>query len=392
VIIHTISTLNRSHGGPTSYLESLAQEVPELGHQFLTELGGDAVANHALWQNRKFWTPELGRYLSTLAGLEQWLESPDRKLADFPILHDHGLWRPINWAAYQLGRKKGMPRVVTVHGMLEAWALQEKSRAKALLALLWQRQSLEKADCVHVTSRKEAENLRRFAPRATCAIIPCGVTAPPLDGGSRQEDSKLKIVYLGRLHRVKNIEALLEGVAAIEQDTFELHLAGFGEQEYVDQIRSFASRYRLSSRVFIHDPKLGREKWEFLRSADLFVLPSLSENFGLVVVEAMLCGVPVITTTGTPWGGLPGIQAGWWVEPTVGALKQALTEALLVPRDVLQAMGQRGRVYVQERFDWKIVAPRMQELYQWVSHSLHQPEFVFRPGEALRGDEFGYGS
>ena len=107
------------------------------------------------------------------------------------------------------------------------------------------------------------------------------------------------------------------------------------------------------------------EKVKLLETANLFVLPSFSENFGVVVAEAMAYGLPVITTRGTPWEGLLLHKCGWWVEPTVDGITAALREALSMESDSLRSMGDRGRKYAAD-FDWANIAQQTAEVYRWI--------------------------
>jgi glycosyltransferase involved in cell wall biosynthesis len=118
------------------------------------------------------------------------------------------------------------------------------------------------------------------------------------------------------------------------------------------------------------------EKWERYRSSDLFVLPSFTENFGLVVAEALVCGVPVITTKGTPWSDLLANRCGWWVEAAVEPLAAALREATVLTDQERDEMGVRGRKLVRGNFSWSSVASRMRAVYSWCAGRDRMPSSV----------------
>jgi glycosyltransferase involved in cell wall biosynthesis len=110
-------------------------------------------------------------------------------------------------------------------------------------------------------------------------------------------------------------------------------------------------------------PQYGEAKWDCIRSADVMVLPTFSENFGIVVAEALAVGVPVLTTKGTPWENLETHKCGWWIELSVGNLKNALENVVNSPIEEFKAMGKRGTALVKEKYDTKAVAEHMSALY-----------------------------
>ena len=127
------------------------------------------------------------------------------------------------------------------------------------------------------------------------------------------------------------------------------------------------------------------EKWTLYRSSDLFVLPTFSENFGVVVAEALASGIPVITTTGAPWEVLETADCGWWVDIGVDPLVDALREAMAVSDAERVAMGQRGRALVQERFTWKAIAETLHAAYLWLHHpQAPRPEAVIPENQPVR--------
>jgi glycosyltransferase involved in cell wall biosynthesis len=110
----------------------------------------------------------------------------------------------------------------------------------------------------------------------------------------------------------------------------------------------------------------GAEKSRLLQHASVFILPSHSENFGVVVAEALMAGVPVIATHGTPWQSLENERCGWWIEMNEVCLRDALLVALETPATELRAMGRRGREFAVRAFSWERIASQMAEVYEWV--------------------------
>lgn len=178
--------------------------------------------------------------------------------------------------------------------------------------------------------------------RQPVAIIPNGIDIPsPIEktpGGMRT------LLFLGRIHPVKGLDMLLPAWGSVQVcfPDWELRIIGPDNGGYLDKMRSLASKLGLM-RVEFFGPLFGAEKWQAYAEADLFVLPTCSENFGMSVAEALASGMPAIVTRGAPWSGLSGYGAGWWVEPSRDALVASLENAMALPADSLMAMGQCGR-------------------------------------------------
>ena len=120
----------------------------------------------------------------------------------------------------------------------------------------------------------------------------------------------------------------------------------------------------------------GDSKWATLSSADLLVLPSHSENFGIAVAEALACGVPAIATRGTPWEDLVTHRCGWWCDNGADALAATLRDALARPESELREMGARGRALVETKYSWSGCAAQMLEVYRWMLGQGAKPDCV----------------
>jgi glycosyltransferase involved in cell wall biosynthesis len=143
-----------------------------------------------------------------------------------------------------------------------------------------------------------------------------------------------------------------------------LVLAGSDLIGYRKDIERMIKELGLGDSVVITGEVAGEEKDCLLANADVFVLPSYSENFGIVVAEAMAWGHPVIASTGTPWKEIADVGAGWWVKPEEDALAQALYEALGTRQEELEAMGAKGRALVERSYTWSAPAERLTKAYE----------------------------
>jgi glycosyltransferase involved in cell wall biosynthesis len=159
---------------------------------------------------------------------------------------------------------------------------------------------------------------------------------------------------------------LVEAVKLLDPDAWEVIIAGYDENNHQQAVEHAVRDADLQSSFRFLGPVADDEKWDLYSTADLFVLPSFSENFGIVVVEALASGVPVITTRGTPWRDLIAHQCGWWVEPTVTGIYQALQEAVALSDRERIVMGESGRRLVEDKYSWPAIARQFLDVYQWM--------------------------
>lgn len=285
------------------------------------------------------------------------------------VLHGHGLWQlPVHYMA-RSARMLNIPYVMTPHGMLEPWAL-EQSRLKKKIALrLYQRRDLQSANMLHATAQMEAEQFLRLGFSNPVAVIPNGIDLSefPLKEtcGRQSVDGKKQLLFLSRIHPKKGIEVLIDAWAAIRPDLkarWCVKIAGNGDEGYVTKLNRKISSLGLDDQIEIVGPKFGEEKREMYWDADLFVLPTYSENFGVVVAEALAYGVPVITTKGAPWGDLQAFNCGWWIDLGVEPLRECLERALVTPTDVTQRMGRNGRNLIIEKYSIEKVSRELLDI------------------------------
>jgi len=295
------------------------------------------------------------------------------------LIHNHGLWHPANHWAASAGRRYDVPLIVEPHGMLEPWALHHKAWKKRIAMALFQRLDLEAAKLLIATSIVEYRNLRKLGFRQPIAIIPHGVVMPSLSAPDVAMPAPLGreriALFLSRVHPKKGLLNLVNAWANLAPRGWKLRIGGPDESGHLEDVMRAVQEFGLGDSVEYMGEVEGVRKSVVYQRADLFVLPSFSENFGVVVAEALAHGVPVITTRATPWEGLLDHGCGWWIEPTIDALTETLREALDKDAVDLRAMGERGRAYAAE-FDWSHIAQQTQDAYSWVLAQGPKPECV----------------
>lgn len=293
------------------------------------------------------------------------------------VIHSNGLWRMPNVYPGQISRRSGAPLIVSPHGMLGKDALRFSSVRKRVFSVLAQDRALASASCIHATSEKEFEDVRAFGINAPVAIIPNGIDIPTLSTDRGPPLSQREILYLGRLHPKKAIDRLLIAWSRLEacHPDWRVRIVGPSEAGYLEELKALAGRLGLA-RVEFHRGLFGAERDAAYRDADLLVLPTLDENFGMVVAEALAWGTPVICSKGAPWSGLESHGCGWWIDHGADALEVAMREALAKPRETLAVMGARGRAWVSDAFAWQGIASDMLAVYRWCLGAGERPACV----------------
>lgn len=297
------------------------------------------------------------------------------------LVHDNGVWLPTNHFSGRLARQAGVPFVVSPRGMLEPWALESGRVHKKAAWWLYQKRDLQQASLLHATSVLEAGQLRRLQLKAPIAVIPNGVEIPAEDfrvaGSNVWRGNERIVLFLSRVHPKKGLLDLVRAWAKLRPVGWKVVIAGPDESGHQSEVETLAAQSGVREAFDFVGPIGDDQKWSLYRKADLFVLPSHSENFGLVIAEALGCGLPVITTRSTPWEDIAAHQCGWWIETGADALAEALREALAGSGEARREMGRRGRDLVAEKFCWSNVATQMLSCYEWLLHKAARPGCIY---------------
>jgi glycosyltransferase involved in cell wall biosynthesis len=294
------------------------------------------------------------------------------------LVHDNGIWHPFNHMVSVGCKKLSIPRMVSPHGMLEPWSLQYKKWKKRIAWKLYQYKDLKTANCFHATASSEAENIRKLGFTQPIAVIPNGIDFPEsMPQKQRAQNGVKRALFLSRIHPKKGLKDLVSAWHKVNTGKWELLIAGPDEGGHEEEIKALVKKLGLSSKIHFLGNLSDIDKWHVYRSSDLFILPTYSENFGIVVAEALAAELPVITTTETPWRILEEEKCGWWIPPGGGTLISTLNRVLQLPSNELYAMGQRGRKIVLKRYDWNLVARSMSDVYRWILYKGPKPECIF---------------
>lgn len=284
----------------------------------------------------------------------------------FDLVHIHGVW-----GAYQnffalVAKFRNIPFIISPRGMLEPWPLSKKRVKKKLAFNLYQKRILKRANFIHATSLQEKQNLSRLDITTPIRVIPNGLDMEFWDQCKNSSKSDIRtVLFLSRIDEKKGINILLESWRSLPKSVLKnsrLIICGDGDRKTVKALKDFVS-YNPSLNIIYEGPVYGSDKKRTFEKSDIFILPSFSENFGIVVAEALVNGIPVITTIHTPWRELSDRKLGWYVDSTVSAIQNALLEALMLPHKQLQIMGGRGRELIVQNYNYEILAKEFIDVY-----------------------------
>jgi glycosyltransferase involved in cell wall biosynthesis len=379
--VHVVAGLDPDYGGGSSvpYLcEALAAAGAETMLLSVTEKVGQRDTYQHGYRDRCFardyaLIPVLRRLRSS-EGLSNALREAG-VTAD--VIHNHGLWLMPHvsaaWAA-AAGRK---PLVISTCGMLAPAALAFSPRRKRAFWVLLQGRAVHSAACIHASSEQEAEEIRSFGLTNPVAIIPLGIDIPEPPVQRPDSFDERVVLSLGRIHPKKGLSRLVHAWAKVEAKypRWRLRIIGPPEAGHDDELRALVITLGLT-RVSVEGPIPGNAKTMAYREADVFVLPTLNENFGLTVAEALAAGTPVISTKGAPWSGLEREGCGWWIDHGVEPLAAALAHVMGLSRGELKAMGGKGRKWMARDFSWDRIAQDTLAVYLWLARGAEPPSTV----------------
>ncbi|MGG6241158.1 hormogonium polysaccharide biosynthesis glycosyltransferase HpsP [Nodosilinea sp. AN01ver1] len=388
-VLQIVPSISLIYGGPSQMVRGFAQGLAAAGAEvtvLTTNANGDVgqpplnvpLEVPVLEDNytvRYFSCSPWRRYKFS-AGLLRWLYQHGH---EYDLAHIHALFSPLSTAAATVARWQGLPYILRPLGTLDPADLQKKKRLKQVYGRCLEAPNIAGAAALHFTSPIEADVSYRFGAQAQDWVIPLGVQPlPKLPDDERQRilarlgiaQPRPLVLYLSRLDPKKGLDLLLP---ALEQITaqgmdFQLVLAGGNPQDsgYEKAVGDRIRASVLSDRTVLTGFVTGPTKAALLEAADLFVLPSYYENFGIAVAEAMAAGVPVVVSKGVYiWPDIAASGSGWVCELSIEGVAQALTEALGNSAQ-RQLRGQQARIYAQNSYEWGAIAQKTLAAYATV--------------------------
>jgi glycosyltransferase involved in cell wall biosynthesis len=372
--IHVVPNIIREASGPSYSVPALCRALADQGIEVELHIvgkpHGDVAPNFKLISH--FELPTFPRIIIS-PGMRRSL----RELARHAnIMHNHSLWMMPNVYPADAVKNTKCKLMTSPRGTLSEWALNRSRFKKKIMWWLFQKAAVEKSHCMHATALSEYDEIRNLNLKMPVAIIPNGVDIPDIPKDLKKAESSRKLLYLGRIHPKKGVDILIKAWRSIQAKFPDWQLDIVGPiDEYGESMKKLAKEIG-TDRVQFPGPVYGSSKDRIYFDSDLFVLPTHSENFGMVVAEALAHGVPAVVSKGAPWRDLDKKQCGWWIDIGETQLSDCLKNSMMISREKLSDMGNKGREWMRSDYSWDIIGLKMKTTYEWIIGGGDIPEWV----------------
>ncbi|MEL6495731.1 MAG: glycosyltransferase [Cyanobacteria bacterium J06623_7] len=382
-VLHVIPSLSPALGGPTQVAlqtvkalrtQGIEAEIVTTNHNRAT-LADLSSTTPVEYEDVPVWflpvTSTLKEYFFSTR-LTKWLW---KHTANYDLLDNHYLFSYAPTCAAAIARRQKIPYTVRTQGQLTPWALKQSRWKKRLYTLAIEYHNLHQAAAIHCTTQQEAIDLRNFGIITPAITLPLGIElTTPIPDATRKLREQFEIpcdrqiiLFLSRLHPKKRPDMLIKAFQQLADSNplYHLVMAGSGDSAYEQYLQQLAEKYDLGDRITFTGFVTGYSKNLLLQGADIFVLPSYSENFGIAVAEAMASGLPVIITSGVQISNdIAAANAGIVVNSQpelVNAIRQLLESTTIRSR-----LAKNAVKLTQDKYSWDIIARQLIEHYRQV--------------------------
>lgn len=381
-------SVSRGAGGIFEVERRLAQclnQIPDVDVQVFGSRDESTEQDYASWKPLE---PQLFRAVGPHAFRYSPAMVSALRAGKLDIAHLQVLWMYTSIATLQWSGRKHRPYLVSIHGMLDAWAVNNARFKKRLIGALYERSCLKRARCIHAITESEVKSIRDFRLKNPVCLIPNAIDLPQRSYAPDDTPWKDKIpagekilLYLGRIHPKKGLLNLLEAwKGATSQrsgaDKWNLVIAGWEQDGHEGLLKEAAASLGIKSSVHFIGPQFNMHKEKCYFHTDAFILPSLSEGLPMVVLEAWAYGKPVLMT---PQCNLPigyEAHAALKIEANAAHIAAGLHALFDMSAGDRSEMGKRGRKLVEENFTWQKAAAELHRVYEWVLGGGSVPDSV----------------
>lgn len=381
-VLHVIANLAPRYGGPSKACREMAAAVATLGHQvdiYTTNQDGDGKLPVSLDRPVEengisiyYYPIQRPRFWGTSLPLARKL---GRNIGQYDIVHIHSLYLFHDLVAGRLCQKNCIPYLIRPHGSLDPYLYRRHRLRKRLIELCFQNRVIKGAAAVHYTTEEEMHLAQNYISGVRGVVVPNGLKVDeyqdlPPKGSFRNKYPHIGggrlLLFMGRVNFKKGLDLLVPAFAkvALEQPDIHLVIAGPDNEGYGRNVRRWLKEQGVVRSATFTGMLQGQDKLAALRDADIFILPSYTENFGISVLEAMACEVPVILSDKVNlWREVKTAEAGVIcstdVQDVAAAIKTLLDDSKLRMR-----MGRAGKELVVNNYQWSIVARKMESVYR----------------------------
>ncbi|MEI7502652.1 MAG: glycosyltransferase [Paludibacter sp.] len=392
-ILHNVCCVGKASYGLGQISVSLARDQYQLGHD--TNIWCLENDEDILWASRIHDYPLERLTGFKLLGPVQLYFSPKIiKRANscesqlFDIVHQHGLWTGSSSATRIFSKYNKAKTIIAPHGTLSEWSLNVSTWKKKIALKAFELENLKLASCLHATSENEISDFRNFGLTNPIAYIENGINEDKLKilGNANRfrenfqiDANKRILLYMSRITPKKGLLMLVEAIKTIEFDfdNWQLVIVGNDEFNHKVEVENLIKELKLENSVrFIH-PLYGADKEDIFAATELFILPTYSEGFPMVVLDSLAAGIPVITTFASSWNDLILYNCGWWTDINTQAISAALRESVNMSSSDLKRMGGNGKKLISNKYIWPQLAQKTIHLYDWLLGKEDKPDFVY---------------
>ncbi|MBT9312824.1 hormogonium polysaccharide biosynthesis glycosyltransferase HpsP [Leptothoe kymatousa] len=387
-VLQIVPSISLVYGGPSQMVRGLSTSLAKQGAKvtvLTTDSNGDEgqaplavplnqpVATDG-YETIYFRCAPFRRYKFSLP-LLQWLRQHG---AQYDMAHIHALFSPVTSLAATVARRQQLPYILRPLGTLDPADLAKKKQFKQLYAALLEGPNIQGATALHFTSDQEAKVSERFGAQTRDIVLPLGVVLPNFSCSEAEAKRAIRqryhipdgvpiVLFMSRIDPKKGLDLLLPALEALHQSgqQFQFVLCGGNPQDqgYVDAIGEQIGKSALKHCTTVTGFVTGELKGQILQAADVFVLPSYYENFGIAVAEAMAAGKPVVISDQVHiWRDIQSSESGWVVPCDRTMLTQSLADALANVAEC-RRRGENAYRFAKENYSWDAIAARMVETY-----------------------------
>ena len=403
-IIHVIDDLSEQAGGPAQACIEMARSVAARGHHVAIYTFGD---RRPAWLTQSASLPfscrhqgvdvhlSPGRSTSWTSISPRFYAALLRAIPTADLVHVHVLYGFHLWAAWRICRQHGIPLVVRPCGILNAYTSSVQAFGARLYEMAFQRRLLRQATLMHYTTDQEADDASTYVQNPSRAVVPLGVNVaayerlPPratFDSVYPEAAGRKIVLYFGRLHRKKRLDLVIGATAAARNNGHDVHLIIAGSDDGVEaECRALVGELGLGERVTFTGLLVNHAKRLVFGGADVFVLPSMTENFGIAVAEAAASGIPLLISEHVNIApSFAERDAAIIVQTHLGSVVEGL-ERLLQDQVAATAMARRAKQVVEDKFTWDRIATDLVAMYQSTARRIEAADIEAPDGVGALG-------